>query len=102
MASLTTGWTLIQDGEDFSFVDLIRPDINFPTGIGTVQVSVLTCAYTGDAPTIAGPFAITAATEFINTRCRGRYVALQFASADIGSFWRLGRVQIRYAPAGKR
>lgn len=101
-ASFTTGWTLIQEGETFAFVDLIRPDIAFPTGAGAVQVSVLTCAYTTDAPTIAGPFTITAATEFINARCRGRYVALRFASSDLGSFWRLGRVQIRFAPAGRR
>ena len=101
MATFTTGWFLVDEGETFSFVDFIRPDIKFPTGAGTVQVWVLTCNYTTDTPTTAGPYSITAATEFINTRARGRYVALRFASSDIGSSWRVGRPQMRFTKAGR-
>lgn len=101
-ASFTTGFFMLSEGEMFSFIDWIRPDIRFPNGTGTVQLSVLTRDYVSDTPTTNGPYSITAATEFINTRCRGRYIAFVFSSADIGSFWRIGRVQMRFAPSGRR
>ena len=101
-SSFTTGWFLIDEGETFSFVDFMRPDVKFPNGVGTLQVTVLSCVYTTDIPVQAGPYTITAATEYINMRCRGRYIAFVFASSDLGSFWRIGRLQVRWAASGKR
>ena len=96
------GGGAFDEGEGFAFVDRIRPDFRFPQGSGTVQVTVLTYKYPGDQPVVKGPYGFTQATEYISTRCRGRYVAMKFSGNDVGSFWRLGRTQFRYAPDGRR
>lgn len=101
-ASFTTGYFCLNDGEDFNFVDWMRPDFAFPNGTGTVQVTVLVRNFAGDTPTSYGPFSFNAAAEWIDLRCRGRFIALQFQSTDTGSMWRIGRVQIRFAPDGRR
>ena len=100
--SFTTGLFQIDEGEGLAFLDRIRPDFRFPQGAGTVQVSVLTYKYPGDAPVTRGPYSFTQATEYITTRCRGRYVAFQFSGSDLGSFWRIGRTQYRYQVDGRR
>jgi hypothetical protein len=100
--TFTTGLFQISEGEDIVFFDRIRPDFKFPLGTGTVQVTINTYKYPGDAPVVKGPYSFTQATEYISTRCRGRYISLTFSSSDLNSFWRIGRNQVRFAVDGRR
>lgn len=105
-ASFTTGYFMIAEGEDYAFVDQIIPDFIYGTYAGskgaTIQISVNVTNYPGDTPTTFGPFTVTSTTEFISVRFRGRQMSFTIASSDVGSFWRLGRVRYRWAPAGRR
>jgi hypothetical protein len=65
-----------------------------------VEIDVVN--YPNDVPTTLGPYTVTVANTYITTRLRGRQVALTVQSADLDSFWRIGLIRYRYAPAGRR
>ena len=106
MASFTTGYFYIAEGEEFAFVDQIIPDFKWTTYGGTssaqVQMSFNVINYMGDTPITYGPYTVNSATEYISTRFRGRQMSISISSGDVGSFWRIGKCRYRYAPAGRR
>ena len=106
VASFTTGYFALAEGEEFVFVDQAFPDMIWETqGTNTsaqIQVTFLTVNYPGDTPIAYGPYTVTSATQFISLRFRARQVAIQIQSADLGSFWRLGKCRFRFAASGRR
>lgn len=104
--SFTTGYFMIAEGEDFAFVDQIIPDMKWSiySGGSSAQVYLTfnVVDYLGDTPTQYGPYLMTSTTEYITVRIRGRQMSVTLASNDAGSFWRLGRIRYRWAPAGRR
>jgi len=121
-SSFTTGYFFLSEGEDFVTVDQIYPDFkwNFysPTTFtgnavpdAMITLNFLLVNYPGDTPTIYGPFTVTRQTvngllqvvpQWIPVRFRGRQMAIQVQSNDIGSFWRLGYVRYRFSVQGRR
>jgi hypothetical protein len=86
-------------------VDLVWPDMKWgfydSTPTATVQISFLVANYPGDTPVTFGPYSVTQATRYFNTRLRGRLVSIRISSQDLGSFWRTGAIRYRYAADGK-
>jgi hypothetical protein len=68
---------------------------------GTVELTFFCADYPGDTPTVYGPYSVTQATQFFNTRLRARLVSIRIGSTDLGSFWRIGAIRYRYAPDGR-
>jgi hypothetical protein len=105
-SSFTTGYFYIAEGEDFAYVDQIIPDFKWDYFGGSssaqVQISFNVIDYPGDTPVVYGPYTMNSTTEYITVRFRGRQASITVTSGDSGSFWRLGRVRYRYAPAGRR
>lgn len=105
LASFRTGYAAMGDGDAMTFVDQFWPDMKFGYFGGaqsaTVSVTFYVANYPGDAPRVYGPFSFTQATEFISPRFRGRNVAIELSSSDVGSWWRIGGARYRYAPDGK-
>jgi hypothetical protein len=105
LASFRTGYAAMGDGDAMTFVDQFWPDMKFGYYGGmqsaTVSVTFYVANYPGDAPRAYGPFSFTQATEFISPRFRGRNVAIELSSSDVGSWWRIGGARYRYAPDGK-
>jgi hypothetical protein len=106
VASFTTGYFELADGEDFVFVDQILPDFKWGTYAGApsaqIQMTFNVVNFPGDTPVSYGPYTVTQATTFISVRFRGRQMSITVQSSDPGSFWRLGRVRYRFAPLGRR
>jgi hypothetical protein len=105
--SFTTGYFFLSEGEDFAFIDQILPDFKWgffgAAQTANIQLSFLVVNYPGDSPTVYGPYTVTQSSpEWLSVRFRGRQMAIQVASSDAGSFWRLGRIRYRYAPSGRR
>jgi hypothetical protein len=103
-----TGYFSISEGDFQSFIDLVWPDMKWTTrdnfGTGTsaqVMISFLVTDYPGDTPVIYGPYTVTRATQYFNTRLRGRLVAVKISSDDLGSFWRIGQLRYRFSQDGK-
>jgi len=105
-ASFTTGYWAIADGNQLSFVDWILPDMKFGTYSGSktasCQISFSSLDYPGDTPRTYGPYTFTNATEYINVRIRGRLLSMTVQTTDSNSFWRIGNLRYRFAPAGRR
>lgn len=106
VSTFTTGYFVISSGQDIPFVDWFFPDMKWGLFNGSqtasISVTINVVAYPNSAPEVFGPFTMTNAVTFINTRLRGRQISLTFTSTDLGSWWRLGELQIRIAKAGRR
>lgn len=105
-ASFTTGYFYIAEGEEFAVVDQVLPDFKYGTfgasAGAQIQMSFNMINYTGDTPTVFGPYTVTNTTQYVTTRMRGRQMSITIASSDVGSFWRIGKIRYRYAPSGRR
>ncbi len=103
---LTTGYWVIEEGEQFSFVDQVIPDFTYGTYAGAKTASPVVTLYSVEYPngpiTTYGPYTVSAAVNQIATRLRGRQMAMQISSQDAGTWWRLGRTRFRFAPDGRR
>lgn len=105
LPSFQSGYSAIDEGDLKSFIDLVWPDMKWgqynQTQNATVQIAFYVVDYPGDTPTVYGPYSVTQATEYFNTRLRGRLISVKISSSDLGSFWRIGNIRYRYAPDGK-
>jgi hypothetical protein len=109
----------IGDGDKFAFVWRILPDVNF-TGSNVDKPSVTMtlkprrnagAPYSpADAPTIASKDNYTGGRQYniqefdgqVNTRIRGRQMALRVESTGLGVTWQLGDIRIDVKPDGSR
>lgn len=100
-----SGYFALSEGDFQTFVDLVWPDFKWgqlsQAQTATVAVSFHVTDYPGDTPAIYGPYSVTKATEYFNTRLRGRLVSIRISSSDLGSFWRIGALRYRWAQDGK-
>ena len=106
VSSFTTGYWSISEGNEMAFVDWILPDMKFGTYSGAktaeCEITFQSLDYTGDTPRTYGPYSFTEATDYINVRIRGRFMSMTVTTNDSESFWRIGRIRYRWAPAGRR
>ena len=106
VSNFTTGYTYLQEGEDFVQVDQFLPDFKWQTyagnttGSAQIQITFNVVNYPGDTPRQYGPYTVTQATKILQTRFRGRQVSITVQSSDIGSFWRIGKCRFRYSAVG--
>jgi hypothetical protein len=105
--SFRTGYFSISDGDQISFIDWFIPDMRWQTWPGTttsaqVSVTFYSIMYQGDTNVRTyGPYLLTNTTKFITPRIRGRFCAVEFASDDLDSFFRMGLNHFRVAPDGR-
>lgn len=108
VSSFVTGYFMLQEGEDYAFIDQAIPDMVWhmqgtpPPPGAQVQLTFLATNYPGDTPVPYGPYTVTQDTEFISLRIRARQIAIQVQSSDLGSWWRLGRIRFRFSASGRR
>jgi hypothetical protein len=102
-----TGYFALAEGDFQTFVDLIWPDFKWrqygqpAAASALVQITFFVADYPGDTPVEYGPYSVTQATEYFNTRLRGRLVSIRISSQDLGSWWRIGALRYRFSPDGK-
>lgn len=108
VSSFTTGYTVLDEGESYTFIDQAIPDMTWhmqgsPAPAGAqVQLTFLATNYPGDTPIAYGPYTVTQQTEYIALRFRARQIAVQVQSSDLGSWWRLGKIRFRFQVSGRR
>ena len=98
----------IGNGDDILFINKLIPD--FKGQVGNVNISLKSRYFPTDTQTTKGPFRYSASSTKINTRTRGRQVAVRLESNgfnDInndatGEDWRLGTIRFEVQPDGKR
>ncbi len=105
-ASFRTGYARVADGQNLMFIDWVIPDMKYAEWSDDPDAGLNLTFYVRDYPggneTTYGPFSYTGDTEYTGVRMRGREIAWQVESSDLGSFWRLGGMTFRAAPDGSR
>jgi len=100
-----SGYFTLSEGDLKTFIDLVWPDMKWgklsQAQTATVNITFFVADYAGDTPKVYGPYSVTQATQYFNTRLRGRLVSIRISSSDLGSFWRIGAIRYRYASDGK-
>lgn len=101
-AYLKSGYFDIGDGEDIMLMKRFIPD--FKNQAGNITVSVVLRPYPQSIETTGSldPYIITPTTQKVDTRVRGRQVAINMESDALDSFWRFGTLRIEIQPDGKR
>lgn len=102
----TTGYFDVSSGHEIAFLDYIIPDMIWgpynQNQNATLSITLFSQMFPGDTPRVYGPFQISKTQQFISPRVRGRQIAMQVESSDIGSFWRLGKIRYRVAVDGRQ
>ena len=103
----------IADGDTFTFVSRIIPDVKFlgsTVSNPSVTMSLYPHNYPGSAYGTPDTDPVQASavlpveqyTEQLYTRIRGRQLALRVSSSDLGVAWQLGAVRFDMRPDGRR
>lgn len=118
-ASISSAEFDIQDGDRFSFVHRVIPDITFSGSTATAPTATMTLSplnssgsgYNNPASVGGisnGPVVRTAVvpveefTQQVNTRVRGRQLSFTVSSVGAGVTWQLGSPRIDIRPDGRR
>jgi hypothetical protein len=105
-SSFRTGYFQVGDeGDHLIFVDQVWPDMKWgdynQVENATVLLTFYGTNYSGDTPTVYGPYSMTKNTQYISTRIRNRLLSIEISSADEGTFWRVGNMRYRFQPDGR-
>jgi hypothetical protein len=90
----------IADGDQFMSVSRFIPD--FKNQTGTVDVVLKTRPYPSGTQTSHGSFDVTTSTTKVDTRIRGRQVAVRISSDAVDDNWRYGTMRLDIKPDGMR
>ena len=90
------------DGEYIMSVKRFIPDFQVLTG--NSKITLLINNYPSDtaASSPLGPFTVSSSTDKIDTRARGRLVALKIENDAVGETWRYGTMRLDAKPDGRR
>ena len=90
------------DGDFIMSVKRFIPDFKVLTG--NSKVTLVLNNYPSDTASSSplGPFTITSSTDKIDTRARGRLVALKIENDSTGETWRYGTLRLDVRPDGRR
>ena len=90
------------DGEFFMSVKRFIPDFKVLTGNSKITLLLNDYPNNTAASSPLGPFTITSSTDKIDTRARGRLVALKIENDSTGETWRYGTLRLDAQPDGRR
>jgi len=99
----TTGLADLRgDGEFIMSMSRFIPDFKVLTG--NSKITLLLNNYPSDTASSSplGPFTITSSTDKVDTRARGRLLAIKIENDAIGETWRYGTLRVDIKPDGRR
>jgi len=99
-AYLKSGAVQIGQGDEFSFVSKLIPDIQNQSG--TLNLDFEFLRYPNDANAVTKSTSFTSGTEKVDLRGRGRQFTANIVSNTTGTAWRLGTMRFDIQPDGRR
>jgi len=99
----TTGLADLRgDGEFIMSMSRFIPDFKVLTG--NSKITLLLNNYPSDTASSSplGPFTITSSTDKVDTRARGRLLAIKIENDAVGETWRYGTLRVDIKPDGRR
>ena len=101
-AFITSGDLDIDDGQIFSSIRRFVPDFKYQTGNSKVTLFINDYPNNTKASSPLGPFTVTSTTDKVDTRARGRLIAVKIENEAAGETWRYGTLRIDAQPDGRR
>jgi hypothetical protein len=104
-AYIESGFIDIDDGDHFSFVSRIIPDIRYARGGETgmsIDITPKDYPSTGASSGTTIQTSVTSSSTESQIRLRGRQLALKFTSTGQGVGWTLGDTRVSIQPDGRR
>ena len=97
-----SGYFDIGDGDQMLFMKRFIPD--FKNQVNDLTVHLLLRAYPSAtaSPSSLDPYIVSPTTQKVDTRARGRQIALRIESDEIDSNWRFGTLRVDIQPDGLR
>tara|TARA_Y100000294_G_scaffold69909_1_gene66311 strand:+ start:914 stop:1198 length:285 start_codon:yes stop_codon:yes gene_type:complete len=92
----------IDDGEVFSAVRRFVPDYKYITGNSKVTLYINNYPNTAAVASSLGPFTVSGSTAKVDTRARGRFIAVKIENDAAGETWRYGTLRVDAQPDGRR
>ena len=102
LAYVKSGYFDIGDGDQVLFMKRFIPDFKNQEGNLTVRLLLRLYPQAPATPSSLDPYVIEPSTQKVDTRARGRQVALQIESSDIDTRWRFGTMRVDIQPDGLR
>ena len=90
------------DGEFIMKIRRILPDFLSQTGNAIVTLNLKNYPSDSQASSSLGPFTVSTSTTKVDTRARGRAVALKISNDSIGQHWKVGTFRLDIQPDGRR
>ena len=99
-AFVKSGVVQIGEGNDFSFVSKLIPDIE--DQVGTLNAKLEFKNYPNNSTAVTKTVSFEDNTDFVSLRGRGREFTVNVVSNTTGTAWRLGTQRFDIQPDGKR
>jgi hypothetical protein len=90
------------DGEFIMSMKRFVPDFKVLTGNSKVTLLLNDYPSQTAASSPLGPFTITSSTDKVDTRARGRLLAIKIENDAVGETWRYGTLRVDVKPDGRR
>ena len=90
------------DGEFIMKVRRVLPDFLSQTGNAIVTLNLKNYPSDSQTSSSLGPFTVSTSTTKVDTRARGRAVALKISNDSIGQHWKVGTFRLDIQPDGRR
>ncbi len=90
------------DGENIMRVSRIIPDFISQQGSAIVQLDLRNYPNDAAASSSLGPFTVTSSTDKVDTRARGRAIALTISNTAVDTSWKLGTFRLDIQTGGRR
>ena len=90
------------DGENIMRVSRIIPDFISQEGNSIIQLDLRNYPNDTAASSSLGPFTVSSSTDKVDTRARGRAVALKISNTAVDTSWKLGTFRLDIHAGGRR
>ena len=90
------------DGENIMRVSRIIPDFIAQQGNTIIQLDLRNYPNDVAASSSLGPFTISSGTDKVDTRARGRAIALTISNTAVDTSWKLGTFRLDIHAGGRR
>ena len=90
------------DGENIMRVSRIIPDFISQQGNSIIQLDLRNYPNDTAASSSLGPFTVTTSTDKVDTRARGRAIALTISNTEVDTSWKLGTFRLDIQAGGRR
>lgn len=101
-AYIQSGYFDIGDGDQVMYMKRFIPDFKNQEGNLTVNLFLRSYPQATATTSSLDPYEITPSTTKVDTRARGRQIALKIESDEVDTFWRYGTMRVDIQPDGLR